>query len=516
MNITSRLGFSQRLYLLSGLICTGLLGLAFYAWTNLGRVIDTAVHIEHVRVPQLTRMSTVELAVTRSSLQLRHAILARNTDEMTQALNDISAKRALIEKTLAAYAANLQTEQGKQMYAQVPERVQKFWTVAEANIALVQRGEKQEAFAFLVDQTIPARNLLLEVLDTTVKYQEQTLTSSIDQGVVASSRATLRALLIMVLCVVLLMLGSVWLLAGQLRRRIAESRQVVQRVRDGDLSRPIVDTGRDELSPLLQGLSEMQTGLTDLVTLVRGNAERVAGASAEISQGNTDLSSRTEQQASALQQTAASMEQINGSAQSNADSAAQASQLSLQAASVSRDGSQIMSQVVQTMQQIDTASRQVVEIIGVIDGIAFQTNILALNAAVEAARAGEQGRGFAVVASEVRSLAQRSAEAAKQVKALINTSVERVEQGNTLVGNAGKTMGQLNTAIGRVNDIVAEIASSSRQQMSGMGQINEAVANMDQATQQNAALVEESAAAAESLRQQADTLVGAVATFRTA
>jgi methyl-accepting chemotaxis protein len=240
----------------------------------------------------------------------------------------------------------------------------------------------------------------------------------------------------------------------------------------------------------------------------------VATASAQIAQGNQDLSSRTEEQASALQQTAATMEQLGTTVRSNADSAKQANQLALGASAVAAQGGDVVGKVVTTMQGINDSSRKIGDIIGVIDGIAFQTNILALNAAVEAARAGEQGRGFAVVASEVRSLAQRSAEAAKEIKALIGRSVEQVEQGTALVDQAGKTMGEIVGSIQRVSDIVAEITAASAEQSDGVQQVGDAVSQMDQATQQNAALVEESAAAAESLKGQAQQLVQAVAVFK--
>jgi methyl-accepting chemotaxis protein len=252
------------------------------------------------------------------------------------------------------------------------------------------------------------------------------------------------------------------------------------------------------------------------VGTVRGNAESVATASAQIAQGNQDLSGRTEQQASALQQTAATMEQLGTTVRHNADSAQQANRLAQGASSVAVQGGEVVGKVVSTMQAISDSSRKIGDIIGVIDGIAFQTNILALNAAVEAARAGEQGRGFAVVASEVRSLAQRSADAAKEIKALIGRSVEQVEQGTALVDQAGKTMNDIVGSIQRVSDIVAEIDSASVEQSSGISQVGQAVTQMDQSTQQNAALVEQSAAAAESLRAKAQQLVQLVAVFKLA
>ena len=316
--------------------------------------------------------------------------------------------------------------------------------------------------------------------------------------------------------IIALLLGMV--LSYLLTRSITVPLQLAAKragqIAEGDLTQPIESQGRDEAARLLQALKHMQDNLSQLVSGVRSNAESVAIASAEISQGNNNLSSRTEQQASALEETAASMEELGSTVRQNADNARQANHLAMSASSVAVQGGQVVSEVVDTMKGINDSSRKIADIIGVIDGIAFQTNILALNAAVEAARAGEQGRGFAVVAGEVRSLAQRSAEAAKEIKSLINASVQRVEQGTQLVDKAGATMTEVVTAIRRVTDIMGEISAASSEQSAGVSQVGEAITQMDHATQQNAALVEESAAAADSLKTQAAQLVQAVAVFR--
>ncbi len=302
-------------------------------------------------------------------------------------------------------------------------------------------------------------------------------------------------------------------LLGQLGGEPQDAAGVARAVAEGDLSTAITLRHGDTHS-LLAHLQTMQRGLADAVLRVRQGSEFVASASTQIAQGNQDLSSRTEQQASALQETAATMEQLGSTVRHNADNARQASQLAQGASTVALKGGEVVGEVVQTMKGINDSSRRIADIIGTIDGIAFQTNILALNAAVEAARAGEQGRGFAVVAGEVRNLAQRSAEAAKEIKALITASVERVEHGSALVDRAGQTMGEIVEAIRRVTDIVGEISAASSEQSNGVAQVGQAISQMDRGTQQNAALVEESAAAAENLKLQAQQLVQAVAVFK--
>ena len=341
--------------------------------------------------------------------------------------------------------------------------------------------------------------------------------ASLDQALQARVAGLQRNLLWVALALVLTLSATsamalvfVRSMTGPLSQAVALSRAVAQ----GDLSGEPIAHGTNEVGQLLEALQQMRAQLTQVVRNVRSGSESVATASVQIAQGNTDLSARTESQASALEETAASMEQLNATVRQNADSAQQASQLAANASTVAVQGGEVVAQVVDTMHGINASSQKISDIIGVIDSIAFQTNILALNAAVEAARAGEQGRGFAVVASEVRSLAGRSAEAAREIKTLISASVERVAQGSALVDRAGATMSEVVGAIRRVTDIVGEISAASLEQSLGVAQVGEAVTQMDQVTQQNAALVEEMAAAASSLKNQAEDLVHVVSVFR--
>jgi methyl-accepting chemotaxis protein len=515
MSILSKVGIAQRLYAVVAMICLALAGLALFSYLEMQNVIRDANRIGAQRVPQMQRVADIEITVTRTSLQLRHAMLSRTPEELAATLADVNRLRKRMDSLMVDYEKGSTSEEARQRFAPLPGLASRFWEAGEANIALIQSGDKAGAFAFLVDKTIPERNRLLANLAEGIAFYNAALTADV-QEIETQAQATLNWLVGLVGAVALALALFSWNVATTLRRRVAVARVSSERVRDGDFTHPVIDDARDEFSPLMAALGDMQDALGKVVSTVRGNAESVATASAQISQGNHDLSQRTEEQASALEETAASMEQLSSTVKQNADNARQANQLSLSASSVAVQGGEVVGEVVQTMKGINDSSRRIAEIIGVIDGIAFQTNILALNAAVEAARAGEQGRGFAVVASEVRSLAQRSAGAAKEIKTLITASVEQVEKGSALVDKAGTTMQEVVSSIRRVNDIMGEISSASTEQSGGVTQVGEAVSQMDQTTQQNAALVEESAAAAASLRTQADQLVQAVALFKLA
>jgi methyl-accepting chemotaxis protein len=315
---------------------------------------------------------------------------------------------------------------------------------------------------------------------------------------------------------VLIGVGLFWLIRRQVSQPLAALTTAVTTLAQGDLTQPFRSTSRDEIGVLVSEVETMRQRFVDMMTQVRSATDSINTASAEIASGNQDLSARTEQAASNLEETAASMEQLTSTVRQSADSARQANQLAASASEIAVRGGNVVGQVVTTMDEINASSKKISDIIGVIDAIAFQTNILALNAAVEAARAGEQGRGFAVVASEVRSLAQRSAEAAKEIKGLIGSSVDRVEAGSRLVAEAGQTMSEIVGSVQRVSDIIGEITAASGEQSDGIGQVNVAVNQLDQMTQQNAALVEESAAAAESLKDQATRLAQVVQVFRIA
>ena len=514
MRKTATFGIVGRLYAITAVLVTLLVATAVMGSIKLNEIVQIAKETESHRVAQLQRIAAIELNVTRVSLQLRHAILARTPQELQATFQDVQAKRALLNELANEYGAQLRSADAASRIAEIQRLSTAFWKVGEANIQLIRDGRKEEAFAFLVDSTIPARNELLGVLATNVKFQEGRLRGDLS-NVTKNATAVKWALIPLVAITTVGLLVFAWYLASTLRRRVARSCAVAERVRDGDLTQDIVDRRRDEFTPLLVALAAMQQSLTTVVDGVREHAHGVAAASAEIARGNADLSHRTEQQASAVQETAAAMDQLSATVQQNAANAGEANNHANTARTVAERGGVAVGEVVVTMKAISESSKKIADIIGVIDGIAFQTNILALNAAVEAARAGEQGRGFAVVAGEGRTLAGRSAAASREIRTLIQESVSRVEHGAQVVDKAGTTMQEMVDSIRKVTEVVAQISNASVEQGHGVGQVGLAISHIDEATQQNAALVEESAAAAAHLDLQAKELVASVAIFQT-
>ena len=381
------------------------------------------------------------------------------------------------------------------------------------NALLKRKDAGEDIVPDVLDKLFPAAAAYSDVVEKLIKRQRDSMAETKEQAEDAA-RSAIIALSTGGVLAVLVAAWMAWRLTASVVGPIGRAKNVAQAISDGDLVQDIDARGTDETAELLQSLQAMQGSLRKLVGQVRNSTDGINTASQEIATGNHDLSVRTEQTAANLEEAASSMEQLTGTVRQSADSARQANQLASSAAEVAQRGGAVVAQVVSTMDGINSSSKKIADIIGVIDGIAFQTNILALNAAVEAARAGEQGRGFAVVAGEVRSLAQRSAEAARQIKTLISDSVEKVESGSKLVSAAGQTMGEIVDSVKRVSDMIGEITVASSEQSDGITQVNEAVVQLDQMTQQNAALVEESTAAAESLREQAQQLATLVQAFR--
>jgi methyl-accepting chemotaxis protein len=489
-----------------------LAGVALVKIAQIDEAFDVALERQY---PVVVELYEIEGEVQVVAGALRNVLLAVDPADVKQETDRIAASRRRISERLDRVEASMAGGDAK---AQVDELVAAraaYASTLEKALALVQTEKVDDAKALLRGDLRTAQANYLKQIDAAVALADARVKAeqaSADAAVVVAKR-TAWALGIGALLVAALLAATI---VASVTRPLADAVTVARAVAEGDLGHRVQVDGSNETAQLLRALVGMQDSLAKVVGDVRRNADSVATASAQIAQGNQDLSQRTEEQASALEQTAASMEQLGSTVRQNADNARQANQLALKASTVAVEGGEVVGSVVETMKGIDEASKRIADIIGVIDGIAFQTNILALNAAVEAARAGEQGRGFAVVAGEVRSLAQRSAEAAKEVKSLIGASVERVERGTALVDKAGSTMTTVVDAIRRVADIMGEISAASAEQHSGVAQVGEAVTQMDRTTQQNAALVEESAAAADSLRQQAQQLVQLVAVFKLA
>ena len=518
-----RIGLKLGIGFLALVLLTALLGAV--SLIQLSRIHHNAQEIASNLLPSVGYTGELRVLMNRMRRSEAGMITARSTAEVQAFAEQMGARAKDLERVESQYEPLVSAGEEREAFQAFRTRKAAYYKL-QANLVEVAKAvdfSTNDTLALSADALsalfagdsetafVAAAETLgqLQKINSAQADKEQAEVKSVFQAARVWVLGTLAACVGLAVVLGVSITRSVTRPAGQ---AVAAARAIAE----GDLTAAMPAHGKDEMGQLLSALEDMRSNLARVVTGVRGNAESVASASAQIASGNNDLSARTEQQASALEETAASMEELGSTVRQNADNARQANQLALNASTVAVQGGDVVAEVVETMKGINASSSKIADIISVIDGIAFQTNILALNAAVEAARAGEQGRGFAVVAGEVRSLAGRSAEAAKEIKGLITASVERVEQGTQLVDKAGATMTEVVAAIRRVTDIMGEISAASSEQSAGVGQVGEAVTQMDQATQQNAALVEEMAAAASSLNSQAGELVNAVAVFRLA
>ncbi len=510
-----------RTKLIGAFILISLLGAAVSAIGihNMSRLNDEADTMYERELTALSLVKEANISLIYVARDRRSAILASSDEERKKFLAKADKSLAELRTGLDKARPLFVSEKGKAYIAEIDQTFAQYVSMGEQlhqKIAAARLDDRAELTQFLFGEFAERANKIDDRMSDLARLKEGDAKRASDRttDIYVQARTMMLAL---VAGAIALGVAIGWWVARGLTRQLgaepSEAAALAQGVSQGDLSAPIKLRSGDSTS-IMAALAAMQTSLAQVVANVRSNSESVATASAEIAQGNQDLSQRTEEQASALEQTAASMEQLGATVRQNADNAKQANALAQGASVVAVKGGAVVGEVVGTMRAINDSSKKIADIIGVIDGIAFQTNILALNAAVEAARAGEQGRGFAVVASEVRNLAGRSAEAAKEIKGLIAASVDCVEQGNQLVGQAGLTMTEVVDSVKRVTDLMAEITAASDEQSAGVSQVGEAVGQMDQVTQQNAALVEESAAAAESLKVQAQRLVQVVSVFK--
>ena len=475
---------------------------------ELGNTVDKLVSDDAAKLIVAQRWEAgiaMNLVRTHTSLLLEDRTLV---DELKREMDATSQRISEAQKEVEAMA---DSDEDKQALAAIGELRKRYRGQREALLKRKASGENvREELANVLE---PLARSYLAAVHGFVELQQRDLQAA-KQSADEAVRRTRWLMALLGAMGLVVAAGAAIAIAQSIVTPIRKARESANRISGGDLTERLAAVGRDEIAEMMAALSGMQESLRAIVGKVGGFAESVSTASSQIAVGNTDLSARTEEQASSLEETAASIEEMTATVNQNAENSRQANELALSAAQVAERGGKVVDQVVQMMDGIQKSSRKIADIIGVIDSIAFQTNILALNAAVEAARAGEQGRGFAVVAAEVRSLAQRSAEAAKEIKGLITDSVNTVNAGAKLADDAGSTMVDVVTSVKRVSDIIGEIAAATKEQSSGIAQVNQAVGELDKVTQQNASLVEESTAASESLKELARELAEAVAVFR--
>ena len=496
------------------LVIVLLLGITLQGIAGMSSVNDSSELIVNDRYRKVTIANAVLDGINSTAVEMRNLLILEDKAQAAQALERMALARKQVTGQLATLERELSTEQGRQSLKRILDARARYAAGQQRFLALLAADDKAQASALLLSSVMRDQQAYFDEVRSLVNLVGQLMEKAGEHSVL-TYHASRNWMLGLAALATLLACGlGVWItrgITGPLRGAMA----VAQAIAGGDLRSHIRVSGDDETARLLKALQEMNDSLQRIVGQVRSGTDTINAAASEIADGNLDLSARTEQQASSLEETAAAMEQLTSTVQQNADSARQASALAAGASAVASKGGAEVARVVDTMASINASSQKIVDIISVIEAIAFQTNILALNAAVEAARAGEQGRGFAVVAAEVRGLAQRSTAAAKEIELLIRDSVEQVECGNRLVSDAGRTMAEVVASVHRVSDIMGEISAAGVEQSAGIAQVNEAIAQMDAVTQQNAALVEEAAAAAASLQQQARSLSATVGVFRT-
>lgn len=487
--------------------------LSSISWYRSGVQRDATDSLISARIPINQSLATLLDQVRVQGVQMRNLLIFSDAERVAEAQRTIVQSRQAVVAEYEFLTGAITSEDGRRTLGEMKDARAKFVVSGDALLDLIRKDQKAEATRNLIDVFRPIQLAYEALIHAQIEVQAKLTQNSSALAEEASDSLRRDILLSGLLAVAM---GSVLalMLIRSITRPLLRAVRAADEVAAGDLGNSYAEDRKDEVGLLLGALERMRVSLASTVKSVRHNAESVAAASAQIAAGNNDLSSRTESQASALEETAASMEQLGTAVRQNADNAQAANRLAIAASDVAQKGGEVVAEVVTTMNGIRDGSSKISDIISVIDGIAFQTNILALNAAVEAARAGEQGKGFAVVAGEVRSLAKRCADAAKEIKQLISASVQQVEEGTVLVDHAGATMAEVVDSIRHVTSIMAEISNASAEQSTGVGQVGQAVMQMDEVTQQNAALVEEMAAAANSLADQASALVRTVAVFK--